>query len=210
MAPPTVGPDVFTFAVQGTSDGALQSITSGSPSVTVERQASGKAKSATATVSDNQGVLYAGQEDRQVTVVYTAAGQMVQGKVQLTVPAKAVTIEGLGWSAPTGDNVTVTPTSAYSTVEYGGSLATPTQMVTVEGVNLMAGGALTFVYTGKVQPGAGDATFAVKTDGGLRDHAVLADDAFAEVTAGEVTESVPEPVMLTLTGRRGENRFRRR
>ena len=90
------------------------------------------------------------------------------------------------------------PTSAYSAVEYGGSLATPTQIVTVEGVNLMAGGALTFVYTGKVHPlEKADVKFKVETDGGLRDHAVLADDAFAEVTA-KVTEDVPEPIMLTV------------
>ena len=83
--------------------------TSGSPSVTVERQASGKAMSATATVSDGQGALYAGQDGRQITVVYTTAGEMVAAQVRLTVPAKAITIDGLGWSAPTADNVTVTP-----------------------------------------------------------------------------------------------------
>ena len=149
-------------------------------------------------VTDDQGMLYAGQDDREITVIYTAAGEMVQGKVKLTIPAKAVTVDGLGWSAPTADNVTVTPTSAYSTVEYGGSLATPTQIITVEGVNLSAGGALTFVYTGKVQPlEKADIKFKVETDGGLRDHAVLADDAFAEVTA-KVTEDVPEPIMLTV------------
>ena len=86
IAPTAVGPDVFTFAVQGTEDGGLKSLTSGSPSVTVERQASGKAKSATAMVTDDQGMLYAGQDDREITVIYTAAGEMVQGKVKLTIP----------------------------------------------------------------------------------------------------------------------------
>ena len=128
-APTAVTPSsVFTFAVRGTpalDGGVLKGITSGSPAVKVERQASGKAMSATATISDGQGVLYAGQDDRQITVVYTAAAQMVQAEVQLTIPAKATTIEGLGWSVPMADNVTVTPTSAYNSVEYGGSLATP-------------------------------------------------------------------------------------
>ena len=122
-APTAAGESVFGFAVQGTEDGALQSLSAGSPTVTVERQASGKAKSATAMVSDNQGMLYAGQDDRQITVIYTTAGEIVAGQVRLTIPAKAVTIEGLGWSAPTADNVTVSPTSAYSTVEYGGFLS---------------------------------------------------------------------------------------
>ena len=138
VAPTAVGSSVFTVAVRGTSDGSLKGITSGSPSITVERQASGKATSATATVSDGQGALYAGQDDRQITVVYTAAGEMVAGQVRLTVPAKAVTIDGLGWSAPTADNVTITASTGGSigTVAYGGSLATPLQTVIVDGVNL--------------------------------------------------------------------------
>ena len=185
VAPTAVGASVFTFAVRGTSDGGrLQSLTSGSPSVTVERQASGKATSATATVSDGQGALYAGQDDRQITVVYTAAGEMVAGQVRLTVPPKAVTIDGLGWSAPTADNVTVTPSTGGSigTVVYGGSLATPLQTVIVDGVNLNAGGTITFVYTGKVQPLAGTGVaFAVATHGGL------VADAFADVVGPTLT-----------------------
>ena len=129
------------------------------------------------------------RDDRQITVIYTTAGEIVAGQVRLTIPDKAVTIEGLGWSAPTADNVTVSPTSAYSTVEYGGSLlATPTQIVTVEGVNLMAGGTLTFVYTGKVQPLAKTSIkFAVATHGGLEA------DVFADVVG-----PMPEDVMLTV------------
>ncbi len=192
VAPTAVGASVFTVAVRGTSDGALQSLSSGSPSVTVERQASGKATSATATVSDGQGALYAGQDGRQITVVYTAAGEMVAGQVRLTVPAKAVTIDGLGWSAPKAGNVTVTPSTGGSigTVEHGGSLATPLQTVIVDGVNLNAGGTITFVYTGKVQPLAGTGVaFAVATHGGLEA------DAFADVVAPTLT---PESVMLTV------------
>ena len=191
-APTAVNPSsVFTFAVRGTpalDGGALKGITSGSPAVKVEPQASGKAMSATATISDGQGVLYAGQDDRQITVVYTAAAQMVQAEVQLTIPAKATRIEGLGWSAPMADNVTVSPTSAYNSVEYGGSLAIPAQTVIVDGVNLLGGGTITFVYTGKVQPLAGDATFAVATKGGLE-----TDTAFVAVVG-----PMPEDVMVTL------------
>ena len=192
VAPTAVGASVFTVAVRGTSDGALQSLSSGSPSVTVERQASGKAMSATATVSDGQGALYAGQDGRQITVVYTTAGEMVAGQVRLTVPAKAITIDGLGWSAPTADNVTVTASTGGSigTIVYGGSLATPLQTVIVDGVNLNAGGTITFVYTGKVQPLAGaGVAFAVATHGGL------VADMFADVEPPTLT---PESVMLTV------------
>ena len=197
-APTTVTPSsTFAFAVRGTpalDGGALQSLSSGSPAVKVERQASGKAMSAIASISDGQGPLHAGQDDRQITVVYTAAAQMVQAEVQLTIPAKATTIEGLGWSVPAADNVTVSPTSAYNSVERGASLAIPAQTVIVDGVNLLAGGTITFVYTGKVQPlsgktaPAGDATFAVATKGGLE-----TDTAFVAVVG-----PMPEDVMLTL------------
>ena len=195
VAPTATGPDPFTFAVRGTpatDGGTLKSLSSGSPSVTVERQASGKAMSAMTTVSDGQGALHAGQDDRQITVVYTAAGEMVAGQVRLTVPAKAVTIDGLGWSAPTADNVTVTPSTGGSigTVAYGGSLSPSVQTVIVDGVNLNAGGTITFVYTGKVQPLAKTGVaFAVATHGGL------AADAFADV---EGPASEPESVMLTV------------
>ena len=42
--------------------------------------------------------LHAGDADREIKVVYTAAGQMVAGQVQLAIPA--------GWSAPTAESVT--------------------------------------------------------------------------------------------------------
>ena len=89
MAPTEAGVSVFGFAVRGTEDGALRSLSSKSPEVTVERQASGKAKSATAMISDNQGMLYAGQDDREITVVYTAAGEMVVGQVRAHHPRQS-------------------------------------------------------------------------------------------------------------------------
>ena len=191
-APAVVGSSVFTFAVRGTADGRLRSLSSGPAEVTIKRQAGGKAKSAIATISDPQGApLYAGQDNREITVTYTTAAEMVNAKVRLTIPAKATDtdVEEPGWSAPTADNVTVTASSSGSIGEitYGGSQATPNQMVIVEDVNLMAEGTVTFVYTGKVQPTAGSATFAVATDGGLEG------DVFTGVSG-----PTPESVMLTL------------
>ena len=190
MAPTEAGESVFGFAVRGTDDGALRSLSSGSPMVTVERQASGKAKSATAMISDSQGMLYAGQDGREITIVYTAAGQMIAGQVRLTIPAKATRVDGLGWSAPTMDNVDITVSSdgSHGDITYGGEELTPTQMVTVEDVNLMAGGMLTFVYTGKVQPTAKTGVaFKLETHGGLEA------DSFAGVSG-----PTPEDVMLTV------------
>ena len=190
MAPTATGVSVFGFAVRGTEGGALRPLYSGSPQVTVERQASGKAKSATAMISDNQGMLHAGQDDRKITVVYTAAGEIVGGQVRLTIPAKATRVDGLGWSAPTMDNVDVTVSSggSHGDITYGGEAITPDQMVTVADVNLMAGGMLTFIYTGKVQPRAKPGVkFKVETHGGLEA------DSFDEVSG-----PTPDAVMLTV------------
>ena len=41
----------------------------------------------------------AGDADREVTVVYTAAGQISGGSLKLTIPG--------GWSNPTEDNVEI-------------------------------------------------------------------------------------------------------
>ena len=201
-APTAVGSSTFAILVRGTpvaDGGALKPLSAGSPSVTIQPQASGKAKSATAMASDGQGALYAGQDGRVITVVYTAAGQIVAGAVRLTIPVKPADVSAPGWwSAPTADNVTVTPSTGGSvgTPEYGGSLAAPVQTVIVDGVNLMSGGTLTFVYTSKVQPIEGTGVkFKLETDG---DGITATVDAFKEVTAGEVTETVTEPVMLTV------------
>ena len=56
------------------------------------------------------------------------------------------------------DNVDVTVSSdgSHGDITYGGEEITPDQVVIVADVNLMAGGMLTFIYTGKVQPTAAD------------------------------------------------------
>ena len=60
--------------------------------VRVYSQASGGGN-AMASVSDNEGDLGAGDTDRKVTIVYTAAGEISGGMLKLTVPG--------GWSHPT-------------------------------------------------------------------------------------------------------------
>ena len=119
--------------------------------------------------------------DREVTVVYTAAGEINGGSLKLTVPA--------GWSHPTMDNVEITTTGSVnrSSALYGGAyVGDPDDTtdddfpedadevallgamdVTVDGVNLDAGETVTFVYSAAmVQPTTGDASFGVAVDGG--------------------------------------------
>ncbi len=148
VASATTGVDAFRFAVRGGESGNLAPIRT-QPTVTVNPQASGKGKAVIA-ITDGEGSLHTGDTGRELTVTYTAAGQMVGGKVRLAVPA--------GWSAPTADTVTITPAIAPT---FSG------QMAIVEGVNLSANGTVTFVYTGDVQPNVGTGVaFAVGVHGG--------------------------------------------
>ena len=166
MASTAVGDSAFMFETKGDATGNFRPIRT-QPSVTVNPQASGKGKAVVAVTGD---ALHAGDMDREITVTYTAAGQIVAGKVRLTIPAK--------WSAPTADNVTVMS---------GTEAITPTldvQMVTADGINLLAGGQVTFTYTGDVQPTDGTATFAVAVNGGQ------AGDAFAAVSGDDTMLTV--------------------
>ena len=152
MASTVVGTDAFRIDIQGSASGTPRPIRM-QPTVMVGRQASGKGKAVLAVEGD---ALHAGDTGRNFTVTYTAAGEIVAGSVQLTVPA--------GWSAPMADNTTVTAGTAEMTATFDG------QMATVDGVNLMAGGQVKFSYTGDVTPDPetepGDASFAVHVNGG--------------------------------------------
>ena len=155
VAAAAIGTNVFKFEVKGRTSGNFKAL-SKLPEVTVKRQGSGKGK-AVLTVTDGDAALYAGDKGREVTVVYTAAGQMVNGKVRLTIPKD--------WSAPTAETVTIAPA-------LGPEPALPPtfdgQQVMVERVNLDANGTVAFVYTGDVQPTVGTAVkFAVAVHGGL-------------------------------------------
>ncbi len=162
VASATTGTDAFRVAVRGHQGGNLAPLRT-QPTITVNPQASGKGKAVLA-VTDGDAALHTGDTDRELTVTYTAAGQMIGGKVRLTIPA--------GWSAPSAETVTVTP--AFSPTFDG-------QMIIVEGVNLSANGTVTFVYTGDVQPAAGTGVkFAVAVHGGD------AADSFVDVS-GDAT-----------------------
>ena len=168
-----VGTDAFKIEVQGHANGQPKGIRM-QPTVEVKRQASGKGKAVLAVDGD---ALHAGDMGRKFTVTYTAAGQVVAGSVRLTVPA--------GWSAPVAGNVTAMAGTAALTPTFDA------QMATVDGVNLMAGGQVTFTYTGDVTPDPetvpGDTSFAVAVNGGDTGDtfaAVSGEDTMLGVTVG--------------------------
>ena len=146
----------FTISIKGGDADTNQLKAIKTPvTVRVYSQASGGGN-AKAEVTDNNGDLGAGDADREVTVTYTAAGQIVNGRLKLTVPP--------GWSDPTTETVDITSTGG--TVNRS-SAAFSDSDVTVGGVNLDAGETVNFVYTAtRVQGTTGDATFTVAVDGG--------------------------------------------
>ncbi len=173
----------FTISIKGGDANTNQLKAIKTPvTVRVYSQASGGGN-ASASVSDNKGDFGAGDADRQVTIVYTAAGQISGGSLKLTIPP--------GWSHPTADNVAITSragTVNLSSARYGGDyigedpdVTTDDTFpkdtdgnallgdmdVTVGGVSLRAGGTVTFVYSAAMtQPTAGSAKFNVAVDGG--------------------------------------------
>ena len=171
MAATATGSAAFKFAVKGAEEGQLKAIRPAT--LTVGPQRSGKGK---AVVTPTGDTLHAGDADREIKVVYTAAGQMVAGQVQLTIPT--------GWSAPTAESVTAM---------IGTTAATPTfsdQMITVDGVSVLAGGTVTFVYTGMVQPEKKDGVaFAVKSHGGLATDSLAAVSGMDTVVTVDVQEA---------------------
>ena len=139
-APTTAGNTYFRIAVKGNKEGTAREI---SPVlVTVHAQASGGGTAAL-EITDSMTDFAAGDMGRSLTVTYTAAGQIINGQVKLSVPAN--------WSAPTSDHISVmgsgTPTYSDGT----------SQDVVVDGVNLMAEGTIVFSYTDvMVQPATGE------------------------------------------------------
>ncbi len=183
VASATTGTDAFRIAIRGHQGGNFAPIRT-QPTITVNPQASGKGKAVLA-VTDGDAALHTGDTDRELTVTYTAAGQMIGGKVRLTIPA--------GWSAPSAETVTVTPPF---TSTFDG------QMVIVEGVNLSANGTVTFVYTGDVQPAAGTGvTFAVAVHGGDAADSFVDVSGDATMLTVDVAEARPGSGSGTVTPR---------
>ena len=178
-------------AIRGTDDGDPLEIR-------VYSQASGGG-SAEVTAGDDG--LTAGGEG-QITVVYTAAGDISSGMLKLTTPAN--------WSHPLMSNVAITSTGSVgsaSAMDFGGyyvgdpddatdDKTVPTggpgaMDVLVDSVRLNAGDKVTFVFSAAmVQAAMGDATFAVTLDGGAGPGMTAA--AVSPPEGGTLTVSVGE------------------
>ncbi len=168
VAATTTGTNSFRIEIQGHEGGSLTAIQR-QPSVSVTGQGSGGGK-AIITVRPVSGdtSLYAGDTNRTLTIAYTAAGQMVDGRIRLTIPPD--------WSAPSASTLIVRPSAS---TRYDG------RMVVVEGVNLNANSTMNFIYTGDVQPTVEtDVTFVVAV------HSGLAGDSFAEVSGDDTMLTV--------------------
>ena len=202
----------FTIAVKGgdaTTNrfSAIKTAKSKPIAVRVLPQASGGGG---AGVTDGADELTAGGMDAEITIVYTAAGEINNGMLKLTIPG--------GWSHPLMANVAITSRGSIgssSASDFGGyyvgdpddaedDMEVPeggpgAMDVLVDGVTLDAGEIVTFVYSNvTVQPTTGDATFAVAVDGG----AGPGEDA-ASVSAdpeGALTVSIGEAAPGSGTG----------
>ncbi len=146
MAPRDTGPSQFHIAIKGTEEGSL--ITLDDPLViNVRSQASG---AGTAAIHVTGGDLHAGDTDRELRIVYTAAGQMRGGEVKLTIPKAWSDPEG---TVDTGHNLEVTPAGAHEEVVFDAD-TDGNHTVVAKDVDLAAGGSLTFVYSNVVVPSA--------------------------------------------------------
>ena len=179
----TVGKNqTFTIQIEGTAGSGYEPI-GRSPAVTVNPQAAGKGMAVASVTADADGSteLYAGEPSREIVVVYTAAGQMVNSQVKLTLPAVAN-----GWSAASADHVTAMSSAGGALTPMYGADATPaTQEVIVTGINLPANGTVTFVYTGSIGVKKASATFGVATTGEIT--ATTTTPAFSGVSGNPVT-----------------------
>ena len=178
-------------AIRGTVDGDRLEIK-------VYSQASGGG-SAAVTAGDD-GLTAGGSAE--VTVVYTAAGDIGNGMLKLTTPAN--------WSHPLMSNVAITSTGSVgsaSASDFGGyyvgdpddatdDKTVPTggpgaMDVLVDSVRLDAGDTVTFVFSAAmVQAAMGDAAFGVMVDGGAGPGMGAA--AVAVPEGGTLTVSVGE------------------
>ena len=148
IAPRNTGPSRFTIAIQGrsTEDGGRPVKLDDPLVVNVRSQVSGAGSAEVYVTGDD---LHAGDMDRELRVVYTAAGQMRGGEVKVTIPS--------AWSDPEGtvdteDNIEVSPAGAYEEVVFDADTDGNYTVVAMD-VDLAAGGSLTFTYSNvMVQP----------------------------------------------------------
>ena len=177
VVPPETGDNTFVVRSQGLTDtqgGQLIELFAAPPVVSVTPAGEG---SGTATVTAAAAVT-AGSTGNSITIVYTAAGPMIDGAVSVDIP--------LNWSPPDGK----TSVSSMGTI---GDPVFAEQRVKVEDVNLSANQTITFVYSDATAQGdAGPAVFDVMSKG---------------TDTGELLalETVPQSALTVTVGNAADN-----
>ena len=150
---------------------------------------------------DGNATVHAG-DTGSITITYTSIGQIVNGRVKLTVP------EALTGGAD-GDGVTASHISVSGNAKYGGAL-TADQLaldansdvtkddILVSNVNLRADGTLTFTYEGMMPETTQDLSFTVALDGGEGPGEVDEDEGM--VTPAQVGDALTVTVLEAAAG----------
>ena len=161
-APSDIGQSRFGMSIKGSATGRPVSLDTDPLTINVRSQASG---AGTAEISVTGDDLHAGDKNRMLQIVYTAAGQMDGGDVKLIIPK--------AWSDPEGDpmdtedDLMVTPAGSHGGASFDADPSGNHTVVATD-VNLAAGGSLTFRYSNvMVQPTRATAVqFTVAVFGG--------------------------------------------
>ena len=168
-APDAADTDTFGFQIQGSEDGSPANMRTAHPTVKVREAASG---SGTAAISPESADA---ADMETVTITYTAAGEIEDGALRLTVPDK--------WSDASSDNISVRGGGGsadhgrgyYEYDEDGETLVakadkpdhTPSLLqVVYSSISLAGGGQVVFTYNTQVGGTIGDATFKLEFQGG--------------------------------------------
>ena len=216
-APDDADTDTFGFRVKGSDDGQLANMRTAHPMVKVREAASG---SGTAEISPTTAAAAAMET---VTITYTAAGEIQDGALRLTVPARTdpatwadassenITVSGGGGSADHGSQYYESPDDDGDDTKYE-ALPLPTgrtkvpgiREVVYSGISLAAGGQVTFTYNTQVGPTIGDHTFKLEFQGGEGPGLSTANPpdpyaGFGEVSAGDLKIAVGEAAAGTGT-----------
>ena len=178
-APDDADTDTFGFRIKGSADGQLANMRTTHPTVMVRPAAGG---SGTAAINPASA---AAADMETVTITYTAAGEIVDGALRLTIPARTdpatwadassenITVSGGGGSADHGAQYYESPDDDGDETMYE-ALPLPAdrtkvpgiRQVVYSGINLAAGGTVTFTYNTQVGATIGSHTFKLEFQGG--------------------------------------------
>ena len=189
VVPKTAGTSGFDIEIKGSETGQLKSVKV--EAVTVLSQASGRGTVAI----DTDGDVHAGQTGRAFAITYTAEGQIVGGRLKVTVP------DGDDWADAMAANFSGSATYggdlSETALEENEEIGSVNELI-VSGINLRADQTLTLTYMTDIQATASevDGTFA-----SLRSTAVRVPVKASTTGRFQMRPSqswMPKPVPVTL------------